>query len=260
MAINCPKCGYLFNFEEKSEELDAAPEFSSKKLYVSAEDGLRLRSSPEIKPDNILVNLLYGQEVIVKQEKEKWFEVSVDDKTGWVFSYYLIEEVSVKQSAELQSKETSQDNFPFFKSQVQNLTNDLNTIKVRKIIKDEFGGGARGDDLQCTEYVQYKIQQMGISIKWPQERPRHGGRWAGIFERSGQYKVLSEPKAGCAMSFTGGLKNSNVGHVAFVEEVYQDNSIRISEANWPPPGTYFERILTKSQWQDKYKGKFIDFF
>ena len=140
-----------------------------------------------------------------------------------------------------------------------NLANDQNTIKLRKIIKDEFGGGAHGWDLQCTEYVHYKAQQVGIAIQWPSDRPRHGGKWAAIFERNKLYKVLDTPKAGCAMSFTGGLRDLNIGHVAFVEEVFKDESIKISEANWPPPGKYFERVLSKAEWKDKFKGRFIDF-
>lgn len=259
MQIKCPKCEYLFNINEKSEDADTVPEFSTKKLYVSSEIGLRMRSTPEIKIDNIIAVLDFGKEVLVTQEQEKWFKISVDDKEGWISCYYLVEDLPIKQSPELLKKESTDDILPTFKVCVSNLANDANTVKLRKIINDEFGGGANGYDLQCTEYVQYRVQQMGITIKWPNERPRHGGRWAIIFEKSGQYKVLNGPKAGCAMSFTSGIKNSNVGHVAFVEDVYNDESIKISEANWPPPGKYNERILSKNQWQDKYKGKFIDF-
>lgn len=61
------------------------------------------------------------------------------------------------------------------------------------------------------------------------------------------------------MSFTAGLGNPNIGHVAFIEKVCEDGLIKVSEANWPPPGKYFERKLSKKEWKDKYKGKFIDF-
>lgn len=259
MQIKCPKCQHLFDINEKSEDSDTIPEFSTKILYVSSEIGLRMRSTPEIKEDNKIITLDFGKEVLVIQEQDKWFKVKVDDREGWVSCYFLVEDSPIKQIVELQKKESTDDILPVFKAGVINLVNDANTIKLRKIIKDAFGLGANGCCLQCTEYVHYRVQRMGITIKWPNERPRHGGRWATIFEKSGQYKVLSKPKAGCAMSFTSGIKNSNVGHVAFVEEVYNNESIKISEANWPPPGKYYERILSKSQWQDKYKGRFIDF-
>ena len=259
MQIKCPKCQNMFSINEKSDDADTIPEFSTKKLYVSSEIGLRMRSTPEIKDGNIIITIDFGKEISVIQEQDKWFKVKADDKEGWVSCYYLTENLPVKQSADLTKKESINDVLPVFKIGVQNLAKDINTIKLRKIINDEFGRGAAGDELQCVEFVHYRVMLMGITIIWPNERPRHGGRWATIFENYGKYKVLSQPKAGCAISFTSGLKNSNIGHVAFVEEIYNDESIKISEANWPPPGKYNERILAKSLWQDKYKGRFIDF-
>lgn len=76
------------------------------------------------------------------------------------------------------------------------------------------------------------------------------------------YKILDTPKVGCAMCFTGGLETTsakNTGHIAYVEEVYDDESIFISEANWPGGGKYNERKLTKANWKDRYKAKFVDF-
>lgn len=259
MPITCPKCNNTFDLEEKTQIEDIMPQLSAKELFVSASDGLRMRSSPDkTNNDNIIAKLPFKTKVDVIQESNDWVEVNTNGKTGWVSKFYLEEELP-KPLEELQKKEVVQDALPTFQNHEKNLATDSNSIKLRKIINDEFGGGARRDDLQCVEYVHYKLQQMGITIQWPKERPRHGGLWAGIFQRSGQYKVLDEPKAGCAMSFVGSLKNQKVGHVAFVEEVYQDGSIKISEANWPPPGIYSERVLPKTQWKDKYQAKFIDF-
>lgn len=259
MSTTCPKCGNTFDNEEKIQTADIVPQFSAKELFVNASDGLRVRSSPDkINSDNIIAKLPFRTMVAVIQENGDWLEVSADGKIGWVSKFYLQEETPIALE-DLQRKEVVQDVLPIFRNHEKNLATDANTIKLRKIINDEFGGGSRRDDLQCVEYVQYKVQQIGITIKWLAERPRHGGLWAGIFQRSGQYKVLDEPKAGCAMSFVGGLKSSTIGHVAFVEEVYQDGSIKVSEANWPPPGIYSERVVPKSLWKDKYQAKFIDF-
>jgi hypothetical protein len=143
-----------------------------------------------------------------------------------------------------------------------NFAKDANTIYVRKIIHDEFGGGFRGDALQCTEYVQFKIAQNGVVIHWPADRPRDGGRWADIFEKNKLYRTLSEPKNRCAVSFTSGFSGhaAITGHVAYVEEVLPDGSIHITEANWPGDGKFNDRILKNTIWKDKYKCKFIDFF
>ena len=259
MKIKCSKCDNLFEINEKTEDFDLIPEFFTKKLYVNSEIGLRMRSTAEIKKDNIVTTIPFGEEVVVIKENDKWFKIKYDDKEGWSSCYYLIEGSPIKQSTELPKKESMENVLPVFKMYASNLANDSNTIKLRKIIRDQFGGGANSWDLQCTEYVHYRIQLMGIIINWPNERPRHGGRWATIFKNSGRYKVSNQPRAGSAMSFTSGLRNSNVGHIAFVEDVYENESIKISEANWPPPGKYCERVLTKAQWKDKYKGRFIDF-
>ena len=218
-------------------------QFSVKKLYVNSEIGLRVRSSPEIKPDNILETLVYGQEVEMLNEKEKWFEIKyLDNKKGWVSSYYLTETKPAelpKQQPTEEKSDNIESELPVFKVGTANLANDSNAIKLRKIIGDEFGGGKNGWDLQCTEYVQYRVKQNGITIKWPVDRPRDGGKWADIFERNKLYKVLDKPKVSCAVSFTAGFRSpemNKTGHTAFVEEVLNDEVIKISEANWPPPG------------------------
>ncbi len=151
-----------------------------------------------------------------------------------------------------------------FKEGIPNLAKDDNTIRVRKFIDYEFKFDFEKTPLQCTEYVQYKFQQMGIKIDWTgRVGPRHGAVWSEQFLKLERYKVLDMPKKGCAMSFTAGCPMP-FGHVAYVEDVLEDGLILISEANWPPPGQkaqghYNERPLTKKDWQNKYKGRFIDF-
>lgn len=139
-----------------------------------------------------------------------------------------------------------------------------NTIKLRKIINKAFGLNFEKDCLQCTEYVQYKVKiTFNIDIDWSGRiGHRHGGRWIDQFTRLGRYKILDTPKKGCAMSFANPNFNKPWGHVAFVEEVLEDEneSIKISEANWPNKGIYNERTLSKQEWsQEKWGAKFIDF-
>ncbi len=157
----------------------------------------------------------------------------------------------------LPDKKDVKDLFLVFEAELSYLFNHPNTIKIREIIKDEFGGGKNNWDLQCTEYVQYKLQQIGITIQWPIKSGRDGGRWADIFEKYKIYKVSDVPKLGCAVSFKE--RHGAYGHIAFVEEILENEAIKISEANFPDSGKYSERTLPKPQWQDKYKGRFIDF-
>ncbi len=166
-------------------------------------------------------------------------------------------------SANPVKKIISEPAFEFIKGQPL-FADNLIVKKLREIIGDEFKLGNSGDCLNCTEYVHFRVKQkLGIDIRWPSDRPRNGGKWAEIFKRNNLYNIFDAPKVNCAVSLTTGISANpeinEIGHVAFVEKVNEDNSIEISEANWPNQGKYNERRLEKWQWQDKYKCKFIDF-
>jgi surface antigen len=44
--------------------------------------------------------------------------------------------------------------------------------------------------------------------------------------------------------------DNEVGYLAYVEAVFPDDVITISEANFPDAGIYNERSLTKEEWKD----------
>ncbi len=183
-------------------------------------------------------------------------------RKDWEFCKKLLKKEREK------NKEDIRDELPVFEVGIPNLAKDDNTIKVRKFINYEFRLDFDKTPLKCTKYVQYKVlKELGIKIDWAgRVGPRHGAVWSEQLLKLGRYKVLDKldiPKKGCSMSFTAGCPVPP-GHVAYVEDVLEDDSILISEANWPPPGQkehghYNERPLTKKEWQNKYKGKFVDF-
>lgn len=151
---------------------------------------------------------------------------------------------------------------------IQSQTNPADseaTKRLRKFINYEFGLDFEKDHLQCTEYVHFKVlKELRAKINWTgRVGPRHGVAWPDQFLTLKRYRVLDMPKKGCAMSFAAGC-TVPPGHVAYVEEVLNDDSIVISEANWPPPGQkeqgqYNKRSLTKKDWKEKYRGRFVDF-
>lgn len=194
-----------------------------------------------------------GEELVVVDGP--WWRVAKNGVQGWVRADYISETVQTSPSVK--------DFVQFVKGQAHLAASEI-TKKVREAIKDEFGLGKSGDNLNCTEYVMYQVKtKTDVLIKWPADRPRNGGKWADIFERNKLYTVLSEPQVNCAMCFTTGIssdsKINDVGHVAFVEEVLADGSIKISEANWPNQGKYNERPVSKADWQNKYKARFVKF-
>lgn len=216
-------------------------------LIVLAEGGLHLRSLPEIEPTNVIGVIPDGQAVRIVGSSCDWFSVAChlegEKRIGWANGGYLVAPEKYE---------------PHFVVGEPNRRDSANTLAVRAVINDEFGGGRHKWDLQCTEYVQFRLHQLGIDIDWPIRHSRNGGRWANIFAEHEKYRVLSEPKKHCAVSFTNGIIGG-VGHVAVVERVNKDESIKISEANWPGEGMYNERVLSRPEWQDKYRGQFIAF-
>lgn len=91
---------------------------------------------------------------------------------------------------------------------------------------------------QCTWYVFNKRTQAKkyIHTNWGNAK-----YWASAAKRSG-YKVGRKPVRGAIMQSTVGY----YGHVAYVEHVYSNGSVKVSEYNYNRPLRYGTRILTKS--------------
>ncbi|GGD01678.1 hypothetical protein GCM10011573_34040 [Enterococcus wangshanyuanii] len=81
----------------------------------------------------------------------------------------------------------------------------------------------------CTQYVYNRITQLGGHVDL---HMGNGADWDATGIAKG-YEVSSTPKAGTAVSFEPGVLGADpfYGHVAFVEHVYEDGSILISEMN-----------------------------
>ena len=55
---------------------------------------------------------------------------------------------------------------------------------------------------------------------------------------------MSEPSPRAVIEW----EHEGKGHVAFIEAVYPDQSIQLSEANWPDRGIYNERVMVQEEW------------
>lgn len=213
------------------------------KVFITSK-ALNVRASSDVSSSaNILGKLLYGEEAEPLALENGWYKINYQGKDGWISSEYT-HDVTDKPTAAIN-----------LQIGVLNDSKSQNTILIRKFINDEFGGGKNNWDLQCVEYVHYKIKNLGCDIDWPIKNGRDGGKWASIFLSQKKYTVSDDPTTHCAMSFT---KLSGYGHVAFVETVLSDGSVKISEANWPDNGKYNERIVNNVM-QQKYGAKYIKF-
>ncbi|MGC6768043.1 glucosaminidase domain-containing protein [Enterococcus sp. LJL51] len=96
----------------------------------------------------------------------------------------------------------------------------------------------------CTQYVYNRIIQLDGYVD---VNMGNGMDWGATGKARG-YEVSHEPKAGTALCFQPGVAgaDSTYGHVAFVEHVYEDGSILISEMNVAGLGMVSFRLLDKN--------------
>ncbi|WP_414052495.1 CHAP domain-containing protein [Macrococcus animalis] len=94
------------------------------------------------------------------------------------------------------------------------------------------------DNGQCTYYVFDKVKQDGNMIKrsW-----RDAKYWAKNARVDG-YLVNQQPKKGALLQSPRGEQ----GHVAYIEHVYQNGAVKVSEMNYTKPYEITERILYKN--------------
>ncbi|GGB08914.1 CHAP domain-containing protein [Macrococcus hajekii] len=94
------------------------------------------------------------------------------------------------------------------------------------------------DKGQCTFYVFDKVKLDGKMIErsW-----RDAKYWAEHAKEDG-YTVNQQPAQGALLQSRRGKQ----GHVAYVEHVYPNGSIKITEMNYIEPFHVSERLLTSS--------------
>ncbi len=194
-----------------------------------------LRSAAGAYGDTVYTVLPYGSMVMVLQDQDLWAEVASGSYRGWVYVDDL--------------EDRAAHVYPSFVIGAPNDADDPTTIRVRAIINDEFGAGEAGMPLQSEEYVLYRLIRRGVTVKWPPVRPRKPGMWSDILATVPTVRKIATPAVGTVIEFTDRVDvPEEMGHLGYVEAVFPDGTLSISEANWPEAGMYNERILTKAEW------------
>lgn len=99
---------------------------------------------------------------------------------------------------------------------------------------------------ECVSYVAWKLSANGRGVKHFGGQG-HAYQWPGT--TSGYTSQSSSPKRGDAAVFPAYVNGAAwTGHVMYVEQVYGDGSIKISEYNWSGTGTYSERRLSPGEY------------
>lgn len=155
------------------------------------------------------------------------------------------------------SRTNEVDLLPQFVHGEANLAGGENTKRVREYIGYEFCLDFDTDCLQCVEYAQYRVKQkLGIWIKWPIKSGRDAKYWPSIL--GSRYRVSETPVIDSVASFDAPSLGVH-GHVVFVENVFPNGEIEVSEVNLPRDGIYRFRRMAPAMWRDRYNGKFITF-
>ena len=99
---------------------------------------------------------------------------------------------------------------------------------------------------ECVSYVAWKLSSQGYGVRGF-GGAGHAYQWPST--TSGYTSQGSSPKKGAALIFGAGVHGAAwTGHVMYVESVYGDGSILVSEYNWDGNGTYSERKLASHEY------------
>lgn len=188
---------------------------------------------PAMEFDGIIAHIPYGAMVMVLESRGRWSRIVYRSLEGWVLRDELLD-----RSAYV---------YPDFTIGEPNHTDDPNTLRVRACIADEFGAGKAEMSLQSSEYVLYRLAKKGVQIVWPDVRPRIEGNWHEILKGREGVQIGVHPCSGCIMEY---IYEDGIGHLAYVEAVFPDDTLSISEANFPSDGIYNERVLTREEWRE----------
>ena len=192
-----------------------------------------LFSNPTIAFDSQIATIPYGDLVMMHEPQGRFYKVLWNGKDGWVLKDDLVDRTLGVH--------------PQFRVGGENLIDHSNTAYVRTIINDIFGLSRSEFPLQAGEYIVYRLWKKGLRIAWPETRPRVPGVWHSILKGVPGIHIGVIPKAGSVMEY---ILEGDIGHLAFVEAVFPDETISLSEVNYPDSGIYNERELTRDMWRE----------
>jgi hypothetical protein len=207
--------------------------FSGKHTVMYAQaHATPLYRDPTIGFDSCITHIPYGDLVLVMEPHGRFCRVIWETYDGWVLKEHLADRAGHV--------------YPEFTAGLENPVDHPNTARVRALIDDAFSLQYSEFPLQAGEYVLYRLMRRGLRIAWPETRPRTPGSWHTILRGLPGVHMSVLPKQGTIFEY---VEEHDLGHVAYVEAVFPDGVITISETNYPHGGMYSERSLTKDTWR-----------
>ena len=199
-------------------------------MYCAA-NGAPLRTEPSIGKDTVIAEVPFGAMVVAVSTENDWVHIFYKGMEGYVELSDLTDRAAYV--------------YPTLTIGEAYEAHDPHTERLRAVISDEFSYGDGDEPLQAEEYVTYKLLRQSMVIPWPAVRPRTPGTWRTLLQDIPAVTISSDPSPRSVIEWQGDAR----GHVAYVEAVFPDGTIQISEANYPDRGIYNERTMVESEWR-----------
>jgi hypothetical protein len=216
--------------DERTKPLEA--ELSTGSSYFVGEEFVSLFYEPAFGFDSAACVLPYSTTVSVKKLGGRWACVSTEFGEGWILKDSLRENV--------------QDVFPQLQESAVYTHEHRETQKLRLCINDAFSGERSHISLTDTEFVTYRLGERGKRIPWSVERPRVAGTWQRLLRGKVGVHISIAPKEGAIMEYM----REDIGHLAYVEAVFPDESITVSSVGLVSGGEYTKSELTHDMWRE----------
>ncbi len=182
--------------------------------------------------DGVLKIVPYGTKVRLVSLKGRWAQVRIAGRVGWIFKDVLIEDANGV--------------YPRFVTDMMYGADNQQTIKLRKCIDDAFAGEQGGHPLSAAEYVHYRLLQKRRKIDWGDIRMRIPGTWQRKLRGNSGVHIGIEPKTESVMEY----HIDDLGYLAFVEAVFPDKSIHITQIDKAGTHQYTDEMLLQNQWRE----------
>lgn len=203
----------------------------TKDVYYTNTVDVPVFQHPTIAFDTCVGTLPYATAVSVSERRGRFAYVEGEAIAGWT----LRDDLAA----------TKEEIYPTFEVGESYDVDHPTTARVRTVLRDMFGLNRSEFPLQAGEYVAYRLLQDGVVIPWPSTRPRMPGLWHSILKGAPGVVSGVTPKVGSIFEC---VLDGDVGHVAYVALVDADQTIHISEINYPDSGMYSERTLPRAVW------------
>lgn len=187
---------------------------------------------PSVTFDGAVCNVPYGSEVLVNKFENRFASVSFGQQTGWMLKDALYTEQTAV--------------FPQFLVGATYESDHQSTKKLRAYIGDSFSGAASHAPLSSVEYVTYRLARLRKEIPWGSVRPRIAGNWQRLLKGERGVHIGIVPKTGAVMEY----HLEDVGHLAYVDAVAPDGTVRVSMIADDDASRYLEVELSEESWKE----------